>query len=430
MFKYERLEKKNIYNKVVLSTFVLFFIGTLAGCSKETSVQTEEITAKVAGRVQGDSLLEGIHVRLAKTNTLGTIETVSLEDGYTDSEGKFILETNLSEARNLLIEAENGIKKWRGIMTAGVIPGITMYTQPLNTATTVSADLFQIALESGINPDYIQIRLLMNEEIAEILANETDLKKNISDAITLEFNSEKETMLRSEIGGTTSQWQQINVARIAAQTALDRDLYYSISESTEKTAIYSYLGSVSEAYVEVGLKSSTFSKVLETSVRTFLKDIDGINSRLEFEFKRRTSRIRARVINVAVSSEFQKLGADPSMLASVIKTGEDLEDNLEDSQSTEEITNEFTEYRDHCRENLIKVLGINGNSIRTFQENIDGYKITLISDIENSIESSEIISAYMNFYGSIRNLVEQHLNSGNVVQNAAAEVLILINMDF
>lgn len=430
MLRYEKLEKKNIYNKVLLSTFVLFFIGTLVGCSKETPVQTEEITARVAGRVQNDAGLKGILVHLAKVNTSGTTETVSLEDGYTNSEGKFILETNLAGANNLLIEADNGVKKWRGIITAEVIPGITIYTQPLSSTTTLSVDLFQIALESGDFPDYTQIRLFMDEDIAELLDDQTDLMKVISNAMSLEFDAEKETMLRSEIGGTTSEWQQINVARIVAQTALDRDLYYALSESAEKAAVYNYLGSISEAYVDVGMQSDTFSKVLEASFRTFLKEIEGINSRLEFEFIRRTSWIRARVLNAAVLSEFQKLGADPSILASVIAAGENLENNLEETQSSEDIANEFTVYRDLCQESLIKVLGVNGSSIQNFQSNIDDYKIMLISDVENSNESGEIISAYMNFYGSIRNLVGYHLNSGNVVQNAAAEVLILINMYF
>jgi hypothetical protein len=430
MQKNERLKKKNIYNNIVLSTFVLFFIGTLVGCSNETAVQTEEITARIAGRIQNDSGLKGIPVRLSKLDTSGAIETISLEDGYTDSEGKFILKTNITGTDNLRIEADNGITQWRGIITSGLIPGITVYTQPLNSTTTVAADLFQIAFASGNKPDYTQIRLLIDEEIAGIIDNKADLMRIISDAIMLEFNAEKETMLRSEIGGTTSQWQQINVARIAAQTALDRDLYYALSESAKKAAVYNYLGSVSDAYVDVGMQSDTFSKVLEASVRTFLKKIEGINSRLEIEFTKRTSWIRARVLNAAVLSEFQKLGADPSMLAGVIAAGENLEDNLEDAESTEDIANEFTEYHDECRENLIKVLGLSGNSIGTFQENIDDYKNTLISDIEGSNDSGEIISAYMNFYGSIRNLVGQHLNSGNVLQDAAAEVLILINMYF
>jgi hypothetical protein len=430
MKRNERLKSYTIFNKICLLTIVLFFIETLVGCSKNLTVETGEVTAKVAGRILDSSGSKGISVKLVRLDISGEAKTVSLEDVFTNAEGKFVLETNLDGESNLLVQADKDAKEWREILTASVKPGIAVYAQPLNKVTTISADLYVSAIESQRDIDYTQIRLLIDKEIAMILDTSRELFNNFVNAVATEFSAEKLTLLRSEIGGTTSQWQQIIVARIAAQTALDRDLYFALSESAEQTAFYNYLYSVSDAYVDVGLQSDTFSKVLEASIRTFLKEIEGINSRLEFELLRRTSEIRARILNVSVLSEFQELGADPSMINKIIYAGETLQDGLQNTQSAEDVANEFDSYHNKVLENLVKVLGIYGDTIQTFQGSIAGYKTALITEVRTSSDTDGIISAYLSFYTKVKDLVIQQLNLGTAEKNAAAEVMILLNMYF
>ena len=430
MLKNKDFNGQNICNKIYFLIIVLFFIGTLVGCSKEVSVETEEVTAKVAGKVIDDSGIQGITVRLLRLSADGNTEIVSVNDVNTKSDGKFVLETNLDGEGSLLVQAEQGSKEWRGILTASVKPGIAVYSQPLDNVTTISADLFTRAHKSGLNLDYTQIRILINDEIAAIIGENEELMDKVVKAVNLGFIAEKQTMLKPEIGGTTLQWQQIIVAKNAAQTALDRDLYYALSENAEHAALNSYLYSISDAYVDVGMQSESFSKVLEASLRTFLREIEGINSRLEFEFLRRTSEIRAWILNASVLAEFQKLGADPSMINMVIEAGVNLQKNLESGQSAEDIANEFTGYRNEVLENLVKVLGVYGNNVQTFQENIAGFKIALISEINQSMNSDDVIDAYLSFFGKIKSLVAQQLNRETGEADAAAEVLILLNMYF
>ncbi|HEY6906102.1 MAG TPA: hypothetical protein VI230_01455, partial [Ignavibacteriaceae bacterium] len=250
MQKNEKLKRNNINNKIVFSVVVLFFIVILVGCSKNAPVETEEVTAKVAGKLHDDSELSGTSVKLLRLTTSGNTETVSLEDVYPNSDGNFILETYLDGESNLLVQAGNDNRKWRGILTAPVKPGIAVYSQPLGSITTVSADLYMKALETGKNLEYTQIRLFIDEEIAGILDSNSELMNEVLNAISTEYDAERETMLRTEIGGTTSQWQQINVAKSAAQTAYDRDLYYALTENAQQAALYNYLYTVSDAYVD------------------------------------------------------------------------------------------------------------------------------------------------------------------------------------
>ncbi len=430
MLKNKGFDGRNLYNKIYFLIIVLFFIGTLIGCSKEVSVETEEVTAKVAGKVSDVTGTQGITVRLLRLSAEGNTEIVSVGDVNTKSDGKFVLETNLDGVGSLLVQAEQGSKEWRGILTTSVKPGIAVYSQPLDNVTTLSADLYIRAHDTDLNLDYTQVRILINDEIAAIISENEELMDVVVNAVNLGFIAEKETMLKPEIGGTTSQWQQIIVAKNAAQTALDRDLYYALSENAEHAALNNYLYSISDTYVDVGMQSETFSKVLEASLRIFMKEIEGINSLLEFEFLRRTSEIRAGVLYASVLAEFQKLGADPSMVNMIIEAGVNLQKNLESRQSAEDIANEFTSYRNEVLENLVKVLGIYGNNLQTFQENIAGYKITLVSEIHQSKNPEDVINAYLSFFGKIKNLVAQQLNLVSVKADAAAEVLILLNMYF
>ena len=416
MNEYTGLKRKHNYSKILLSTIVLFFIGSLVGCSNDVSVEPGEITSKVAGRIQTDTELKGIPVQLKRMDASGNIRIVSNKEVFTDDEGKFTLETNLDGTGNLLIHAEKDSKVWRGILTADVKPGITVYSQPLSKVTTVSADIYESSLESGRNQEYTQIRLFIDEKIADILDSNRVLLDKISNAVAEESDAEKETFLRTEIGGTTSQWQQIIVAKIAAQTALDRDLYYALSKSTQQAALNNYLCTITDAYVDVGLQSYTFSKVLEASIRTFLKEVEGINSRLEFEFLKRTSLIRARILNASILSEFQKLGADPSMINDIIYAGETLQKNLYNSVSAEDIADGFTGYHEQIFENLVDILGVYGNALFPLRQDIAGYKSDLISEVVNSPGRSEIISAYITFYENIKDLVAHNLNSGIIIR--------------
>ena len=139
MLKNKSFNSQTIDNRIYFSIIVLFFIGALVGCSNQVSVETEEVTAKVAGKVIDDSDVQGIPVSLLRLGIQGNTELVSLNSVFTNSVGKFVLETTLDGESNLLVQAEKGSKEWRGILTASVEPGIAVYSQPLDRVTTISS---------------------------------------------------------------------------------------------------------------------------------------------------------------------------------------------------------------------------------------------------------------------------------------------------
>jgi hypoxanthine phosphoribosyltransferase len=434
--KIDEIKQENIINKICFLASVLFFIGVLISCNNTGTVEPEVITSKVVGKVSdestsGDGSFSGVEnatIRLIQMENDGAEDTVSVEDVITDAQGKFISETNLDGVNNLLVKAGKDDKEWRGILTSKVKQGIAVYIQPLNMVTTVSADLFRKAVLANSNLEYTQIRILIDEDIAFILDSNSEFIDDVVSAFETGLSAEKETLLRPEIGGTTSQWEHIMSAKISAQSALDRDLYYAESVSARKIALQSYLSSIADAYVDVGMQTVTFSKVLESSSRVFLKGISGINSRLYFEFVKRSSEIRARVLDIAVQYEFQKLGADPSIINKVIDSGDELENGLEYLQSENEIAVAFINYKQKVMEHFERVTGVNGNTIAAIEDTIEVYKNDLITGVNNSGEQSAVIDAYLNFYTNVTNLVKQQISTGYIDQNAASDVLILLNM--
>lgn len=433
MIEIDTVRKKNIYSKFSITLVVLFFIGFLYGCDSDESVDADIVTAKVVGKVSdesvsGDNNLQNALVKLVRMDAQGEEEIVSLSEAVTDTQGKFVLETYLDGVNHLFIKADKNNAELRGILASKVRQGIAVYMQPLNQVTTISADLFKSILISNNNPDYTGIRILIDEEIASTLDSNRSLIDNTAAAFETGYQAEEETFLRPEIGGTTSQWEYILGTKVNAQSALDRDLYYSASVSSRQKAYQNYLGAVANAYVDSGLQFVTFSKVLEVSTRVFLKEIEKINSRLNFEFVRRTSEIRAGVLNIAVQYEFERLGADPSAINEIINAGEELENSIPNMQSQSEISGAYTNYKDTVIENLKEILGGNGTVIDAIEENIMNYKNELISIVDNSNDQSAVIDAYLNFYGKITSLVQQQIGTESVLQYAANNILILVNM--
>ncbi len=433
MNEFDTVRKKNIYSEFSITLVVLFFIGILYGCNSDESVDPDTTTAKVVGKVSAESVseddsIQNTLVKLIRMDAQGKEETVSLRDVVPDAQGKFVLETYLDGVNHLFIKADKNNTELRGILGSKVRQGIAVYMQPLNQVTTISADLFKSILISNGNPDYTGIQILIDEEIASTLDSNRSLINNTAAAFQTGYQAEEATFLRQEIGGTTSQWEYILSTKVNAQSALDRDLYYAASVSSRQKAYQNYLGAVADAYADSGLQFATFSKVLEVSTRVFLKEIKKIDSRLNFEFVRRTSEIRAGVLNTAVQYEFERLGADPSVINEIIYAGEELENSISYMQNENEISDAYANYKDTVIDNLKEFLGGNGMVIDAIEENIMNYKNELISIVDNSNDQTAVIDAYMNFYGDITNLVLQQISADGILKYAANNILILVNL--
>lgn len=437
MIKYAKTKRKNLFEKICVELIVLFFIEFLIGCNSNDIEQPESVTSKVIGKISNDtasgtinlSELGNLSVKLIRIKANGEEETVSTGDPVTDSRGKFVLETALDGVSNLLVKAGKDNFELRGVVTSKVKSGIAVYLQPLNSATTVSADIYKLLFPSDNSIGFNRIMIMIDEGIASAMVSNDGLINKVADALKSELDAERNCFLRPEIGGTASQWDQIMNAGVAAQSAFDRDLYFADSESANEIAFRNYLNSISDSYIEEGLQPVIYSEVTEASVRILLKAVEGIGPRLNFELIKRSSEIRARAINIAVQYEFQKLEADPSLINKVIYFGDELENSLRDLQLQNDIEDAFINYKEHQTENLINALGISGVSVPEIDDSIAVYKNVLKSEVENGNDDS-IITAYINFYENISQLVKRQINTENINQSAIIDVLILLNMYF
>lgn len=437
MCKYKSSLRKYLVYRFCIAVIVLFFIVNIIGCEANDIEEPEANTGKVIGKISASSDsssinlsdLSHISVRLTRLKPDGGEEIVSTKDVYTDSDGKFVLETDLDGLSNLLVKAEKDNLEWRGIVTSTVKSGIAVYLQPLNLITTTSADLYKLIFISDSSFGYNTIGIMIDEEIASILNGNNEYISKVADVLKSDFETEKRTFLKAEFGGTLSQWNQIMNAVADAQCALDRDLYFAESENARDLAFRNYLNSVSDAYVEVGSSCVIYNKVNEVSVRVLLNGIKIIGSGLYFEFVKRSAEIRARILNIAVQHEFQKLEVDPSLINKVIFFGDELENNIKESHSQDEVENAFDNYKEEQIINLIKAMGIEGEIIPQLQDSIEVYKDELKVNVDTSDEDA-VINAYINFYNNISNLVERQIHTENINRSTIVDVLILLNTYF
>src|SRR5665647_1985753 len=75
-------------------------------------------------------------VIMAEVQADGSLKTVSTQSVQTDVNGHFVIETNTSSAKNLVVVATKGSSEWQSVVSAEVKSGKTVYAQPLNSEST------------------------------------------------------------------------------------------------------------------------------------------------------------------------------------------------------------------------------------------------------------------------------------------------------
>jgi len=118
--------KKHIV-RLLFSAVITASLFVTACSNDDNPVDSTGGTAKVAGRISsGNSMakvlsktgntettasVQGAVVVLAQVQADGSLKTVSNQSVQTDVSGKFVVETNLSGANNLVVVATQGTKR-------------------------------------------------------------------------------------------------------------------------------------------------------------------------------------------------------------------------------------------------------------------------------------------------------------------------------
>lgn len=433
-------------------TFI-FLLFLLVSCSKDNNpVDTGGGNAKVAGKVTGDSGLykslqkssgtesshgiSGAVVILAQVQADGSFKTVSTQSVQTDVNGNFVVETNLNSAQNLVVVATKNTSTWKAVVYSQVSSNTTVYCQPVNTQSTAQADVYSQIVASGkaSTVSTADLQMYLNSSVAAQINSSTTAKSQFASCLASESQVKAQASSHTYFQISNSRWTAIENARAQALVSFQTSLYnHADSQSSMSQDFQTYQSAFISAYTNANVKLESYAKLLRISSRAYVDQSAQMSSSASLAASQSIYAYSALVLRSAAESKFQEAGAASAQVSAVSNAGVTLSTSVANATSISQISDAYVQYHNTLVAQLKVVLSAYASLIDTVDANINGTtgaKAVLNAALSGSITTSQYISAYTTFYGSLSTLVQTTLTGATSTQvNAATEILILANMN-
>lgn len=407
-------------------------------------------TAKVAGRISSGngmakalsktgsaettfSSVQGAAVVLAQVQADGSLKTVSTQTVQTDASGKFVVETNLNGAENLVVVATQGDAELKAIVSSKVQTGSAVYSPPLTVESTTETNLY-IKLVAQGKANYIDatdLKILLNAQAASHIKGNASAEAEFIKALEAQSQTYVSASGNSYFGLTSSQIQAMMHARAEAKAKLDAALYNSSdSEAETEDDINEY-----EAYVFANstVNSTVYAELIRIGATTFVNASANMNANGRLAVLQSYYKRYAFVLSVAMKQQFQAAGATDAQTNAVVSAGATLYNSIKTSASFDQMADAFVQYRSSVKSQLKLALSSYSSSIETLDASINGAasaKTILNASIVGSLSLDLIINAYVTFFNSVKTATQTALVGASSTQvNAASQIMILANMN-
>jgi hypothetical protein len=407
-------------------------------------------TAKVAGRISSSNGLEkvmsqsgnnetsfssiqGAAVVLAQVQADGSLKTVSTQSVQTDASGKFVLETNLHGAENLIVVATQGEAELKAIVSSKVQTGSTVYSPPLTAESTTESNLYikLVAQGKATLIDATDLKILLNAQGALHIRGNASAEAEFIKALEAQSQTYVSASSNSHFGLTNSQIQAMTNARAEAKANLDAALYNSSdSELETENVINDY-----DIYVFANstINSAVYAELVRIGATAFINATVNLSANGRLAVMQSYCKRYAFVLSVAMKQQFQAAGASDTQINAVVSAGTTLYNTLRTSVSYDQMVNAFAQYRLAVKSQLKLVLSSHATSIEAIDTSINGTasaKTILNASIIGSISSDLIINAYVAFFNSVKSTTQAALVGASSAQvNASSQIMILANMN-
>lgn len=423
----------------------ILFLGLLS-CSDDP-----QGTSKVSGRVSDSSLesvassqttrsiessagVEAATVIIAEVQANGSLKTVSTQSVQTDVNGNFVVETNTSGAKNLVVVATKGSSEWQAVVSAETKSGKTVYSQPLNTESTSEAEVYARLKAAGKTNVVSQsdVQLYLNSEIAAQIKGNASLEDQFISSLEKRSQASSQTCSNSNFGISSSQIQTITEAKAQAQVSFETALFNSSESTSADAAFVNYQKAIIAAYAKANVNVETYARITNIASKTYLNASASMSSQLSFACAKSEYMRDAFVLQQAIEAKFQSAGASSQQSSAVVVAGASLSTSIKNSVSINQIANAFAQYHSSIVDQLKLTLSTQVTAISTIDASINGLsglKFTLNAAIGVGVSTNAIVNAYVSFYNSIKTLVQSSLSGASSSQiSAATEILILANI--
>ncbi len=436
-------ERKNF----LITCITIFASIFLASCSKDNPIEPDSSAAKVAGRISSSGGLQktisssfaqdgvqGATVMLAQVQADGSLKTVSTQNIQTDAAGKFVVETNLNGASNLVVVATKGATEWKAIVSSKVQSGSTVYAPPLSAESTEEANVYVKLVSQGHAGDFDEadLKLLLNSQAAVFIHGNSQAQADFINAFQASVQATIQASSNSYFGFSSSQIQMMMHSKADAEAGFDTDLYNSSdTDADNENCRNNYEGNILNAYA--GANAYTYAELMRIGVTTFINASASMNSNLRLAIAKSFYTRYAFVLNFAMKQQFQAAGATDTQINSVSSAGSVLYASIKNSTDLNQIASAFVQYRSAVKTQIQVTLSSYASIIDTIDSSINGTvstKSVLNTTIGGSISLDAIINAYITFFSAVKTTTQASLAGASSTQvNAASQILILSNMN-
>ncbi|GEM_PF-1831825 len=243
----------------------------------EGSVQGDLALAK---RASGGAGIEGATVTVMRIKSDGSLEAVSGAEVKTDVQGRFSIKTTVDGVRELVVVARKESKEWKGVVSAKVGKGSSIACRPLNTESSVEADVLIKARSQAktVVVSFADVASHIDAEIAVKANAKADVEGYLAAQLQTEAEARTSMLVSSSGKFTLAQLDQADEARMDAEAKYESDLdaafQSSASAETQIKADADYDQAEFKAFADAGIALGEVAKAQEASFQAMVQSGD------------------------------------------------------------------------------------------------------------------------------------------------------------
>ena len=420
--------QKTTNKRFIALLTILLFSTFLWSCGDDSTDPMDGNSAVLKGRVTTDggygtglekagstnSSVEGAVVTVSRIESNGSLTAVSDTSVYTDSDGEFELEIEATGEVDLLITATKGTSEWKAVVSVTVNANAEIYVQPLNVESTAEAEVYVEAAKNSETDvvTYNEVAFYVNADIAAKIVGNTTAVQAVKNALVIRANTEKELLVSSEFGYSSSDVSSIKEVEVNAQAELESDLYFSTdNESSYDVAWESYFSAVINGYSNASITLNDYAKARETAGTAMINLSSGLDSDIQLQLRKRDAYLKAVLVTEAMVNEYAAAGANTTQQAQVRTIGNTLKVSIKSATSVTAINQAYAEFTSSVEANIQVTFSAALAAYAKIQSTITGtIKAALKTAIAAAANIDAVVNGYLDFYVNVESTIDTNMS--------------------
>lgn len=390
--------------------------------------------------VESISAIEGAVVTAARVKADGSLETIGNDQAQTNAQGEYSLTIDISSAadvanRTVIVAEKNG-EVAKAFVGAAVESGSNITVQPITFESTAETEVFQQLVADG-NSDVVakaDIEAAVGSEVAEDIESNAQNAANVAAALASSAEAKAKFYAEKSIAISDDQVQKIAEIKQNAQVQLAQELEAATSTAEKQTAFNTFLETVANAELEVGVETWAVAQSNDFAARVLVKQSADLSSDAQAELRKQAYYYAAVTIDAAVQAQLAALEASQATIDAVADAGATLQAEVKNTTngSKEAIDEFFVQFNEDVQAAINNDTSLNGSAFVSANTSISGtadLKSTLEATLSVSSSLDTMLSAYADFTSGVQTIVDSNFTeAGDAEAQAYARILILINI--